>query len=381
MHTRATVNWDDLRFFLAVARNRSAKLAAKSLLVNQSTVHRRIDELEARVGHQLAIRSSTGYRLSELGQDVYKYATRMEKVADAFERHVWAWGQEYVWTLRVTCPEALATLLARSGLIERFNAKYPDIRVEFVMSDKVVNLAKGEADVAIRGLPTADKALFGRKIADTRWAIYGSRSYADGHKRIKAIHDINDHDVVTFGDALRNHPTNRWLHSVAPSSRIAARADSLFALLMAAKSGVGLAPIPIIIGDAEPDLVRLIGPIPDLSTPYLFADASRHAKDAPCAGILRFLCWGIAEPSTNNCWPQQPTSTPEGKKGDFIENLWSSARRLLAHEYRYCAATECPLLTILRKLLAARSFEPARTATGRVLASGHWPTLRRSFAK
>ena len=103
---------------------------------------------------------------------------------------------------------------------------------------------------------------------DTRWAIYGSRSYAEGHKRIRAIHDINDHDVITFGDALRNHPTNRWLHSVAPSSRIAARADSLFALLMAAKSGVGLAPIPIIIGDAEPDLVRLIGPIPDLSTPF-----------------------------------------------------------------------------------------------------------------
>ena len=280
MHTRPAVNWDDFRFFLAVGRNRSTKAAAKSLRVNQSTVHRRLDELEGRLGQQLAIRSSTGYRLSELGQDVYKYATRMEKVADAFERHVWAWGQEYVGTVRVTCPEALAPRLARSGLIGRFNAKFPDIRVELVMSDKVVNLAKGEADVAIRGVSSADKALFGRKVADTRWAIYGSRSYADGHKRIRAIHDINDHDVVTFGDALRNHPTNRWLHSVAPSSRIAARADSLFALLMAAKSGVG-APIPIIIGDAEPDLVRLIGPIPDLSTPYLFADASRHAKSTP----------------------------------------------------------------------------------------------------
>jgi DNA-binding transcriptional LysR family regulator len=268
MHTRPAVNWDDFRFFLAVGRNRSTKAAAKSLRVNQSTVHRRLDELEGRLGQQLAIRSSTGYRLSELGQDVFKYATRMEKLADSFERHVWAWGQEYVGTVRVTCPEALAPRLARSGLIGRFNAKFPDIRVELVMSDKVVNLAKGEADVAIRGLSSADKALFGRKIADTRWAIYGSPSYAEGHKRIRAIRDINDHDVVTFGDALRNHPTNRWLHSVAPSCRIAARADSLFALLMAAKSGVGLAPIPIIIGDAEPELVRLIGPIPDLSTPF-----------------------------------------------------------------------------------------------------------------
>jgi DNA-binding transcriptional LysR family regulator len=268
MHTRATVNWDDLRFFLAVARNRSAKAAAKSLLVNQSTVHRRLDELEGRLGQQLAIRGPTGYRLSELGQDVCKHAARMEKAADAFERRVSAWGQQYVGTVRATCPEALAPRLVRSGLIERFNAKYPDIRLELVMSDKVVDLAKGEADVAIRGLPTADQTLFGRKIADTRWAIYGSRSYAKGHERIKAIHDINQHDVVAFGGALSNHPTNRWLQSVAPRRRIAARADSLFALLMAAKSGVGLAPIPIIIGDAEPELIRLIGPIPDLSTPF-----------------------------------------------------------------------------------------------------------------
>jgi DNA-binding transcriptional LysR family regulator len=268
MHTRPAVNWDDFRFFLAVGRNRSTKAAAKSLRVNQSTVHRRLDELEGRLGQQLAIRSSTGYRLSELGQNVLKHAARMEKAADAFERRVSAWGQQYVGTVRATCPEALAPRLVRSGFIERFKAKYPDIRLEFVMSDKIVDLAKGEADVAIRGLPTADQALFGRKIADTRWAIYASRSYAKCHEHIRAIDDINQHDVVSFGGALRNHPTNRWLQSVAPRRRIAARADSLFALLMAAKSGVGLAPIPCIIGDAEPDLIRLIGPIPDLSTPF-----------------------------------------------------------------------------------------------------------------
>jgi DNA-binding transcriptional LysR family regulator len=268
MHTRAAVNWDDIRFFLAVARNRSAKAAARSLLVNQSTVHRRLNELEERLGHRLAIRSSTGYQLSELGQAVFKNAARMEKAADAFERRISAWGQQYVGTVKATCPEALAPRLVRSGLIERFNAKYPDIRVELVMSDKFLDLAKGEADVAIRGLPSADHTLFGRKIGDTRWAVYGSRSYAKDHERIRAIDDINQHDTVMFGGTLRNHPTNRWLQSVAPARRIVARADSLFALLMAIKSGVGLAPLPVIIGDVEPELVRLLGPIPDLSTPF-----------------------------------------------------------------------------------------------------------------
>src|SRR5580704_2965228 len=280
MQTQAAVNWDDLRFFLAIARNRSVKAAAKSLLVNQSTVHRRLDELEKRIGHQLAIRSSTGYRLSELGKDLIKHAARMEKAADALERCVSAWDQQYTGTVRATCPEALAPRLVRSGLIERFNARYPDIRIEFVMSDQSVDLAKGEADVAIRGLPSADHNLFGRKIADTSWAIYASRSYARAHERIKSIDDLGQHGIVAFGGALRNHPTNRWLQSVAPNRRIAARADSLFALLMAAKSGVGLAPIPVIIGDAEPDLVRLIRPVPDLSTP-LYLLMHRDMRNTP----------------------------------------------------------------------------------------------------
>jgi DNA-binding transcriptional LysR family regulator len=268
MHTRAALNWDDLRFFLAVARNGSAKAAAKSLRVNQSTVHRRLDELEDKLGQQLATRSSTGYRLSELGHDVLKQAARIEKEVEAFERRVSAWGQQYVGIVRATCPEALAPRLIRSGLIQRFNAKYPDIRVEFVMSDKILNLGKGEADIAIRGLPSAENALFGRKIADTRWAVYASRSYVKCHGRIKAPKDIDQHHIISFGGALAGHPTVRWLRSVAPRARIAARADSMFALLMAVKSGVGLAPIPVIIGDAAPDLVRLIGPIPDLSTPF-----------------------------------------------------------------------------------------------------------------
>jgi DNA-binding transcriptional LysR family regulator len=182
--------------------------------------------------------------------------------------------------VKVTCPEAIAPRLVRSGLIERFNLKYPHLRVEFIMSDKVLNLGKGEADIAIRALPSADKTLFGRKIADTRWAIYASRLYVKRHGRIRALRDIDEHAVVVFDGPLRNHPTVRWLQSVAPSARIAARADSLFALLMAAKSGAGLAPIPIIIGEAESDLIRVLGPMTDLSTP-LYLLMHRDMRQTP----------------------------------------------------------------------------------------------------
>src|SRR5262249_61649539 len=81
-------NWDDLRYFLAVARHGSTLAAAKALKVNQSTVHRRLDELEKRLGRQLVVRQPTGYKLTELGQDLLTYGERVEETVRSFERRL-----------------------------------------------------------------------------------------------------------------------------------------------------------------------------------------------------------------------------------------------------------------------------------------------------
>ena len=81
-------DWNDLRHFLAVARYGSTLAAAKALNVNQSTVHRRLDELEKRLGRQLVVRQPTGYRLTELGQDMLTYVERVEEAVQSFERRL-----------------------------------------------------------------------------------------------------------------------------------------------------------------------------------------------------------------------------------------------------------------------------------------------------
>jgi DNA-binding transcriptional LysR family regulator len=261
-------DWNDLRHFLAVARHGSTISAAKALGLSQSTVQRRVEELERRIGRQLVIRQPTGYRLTELGNDLKAYAERVEEAVTAFERRVAATDSELSGTIRVTCPDALGARLVHSQLIERFHARHPSLRVELVMGDRIVDLAKGEADVAFRALDPTDGALFGRKLSPSPWAVYASEAYKERHGGIERIEDIGRHAVILFDGNMRNHPAAQWMQTAALNATVAARGSNLPSLLLAIKSGAGIGALPIVVGDQESGLVRLFGPIPNLPTDF-----------------------------------------------------------------------------------------------------------------
>jgi DNA-binding transcriptional LysR family regulator len=258
-------DWNDLRYFLAVARHRSTLAAARALKLNQSTVQRRLTELERRIGRKLVKRHPTGYRLTELGQEMLLYAEHVEQAVLAFEQHLEAAKREAVGVIRVTCPEPLVYRITQSSLLERFHARHPKLRVEFVMSDKYLDLAKGEADVALRSGDTDDGELVGRKIADSIWAVYASRKYIERHGKPERVEDLDHHRLIGFDEAMANHRAAKWLRQVAPNAKMVARNNSVLGLVYAVKSGVGVAPLPTALGDAEEDLVRVLGPIPELA--------------------------------------------------------------------------------------------------------------------
>jgi DNA-binding transcriptional LysR family regulator len=266
--TAIMFDWNDIKYFLAVARCGSTLAAAKSLDVNQSTVHRRIQELETELACELMTRHPTGYRLTELGEYIRAYAERLEAAATDFERAVSAQSSETRGTVKVTCPEALGARLIGARLIDKFNARYPDVRIEFVMSDKIIELGTGEADIAIRAKRPVETTLVGRKIADSPWAVYASRSYVARHGSINDPTQIDGHSVVMFSGALSDHHAARWIKSVAPNAHVAARANSLAALLPSVRSGAGIAPMPTIVGENERDFVRVLDLGPEMATPF-----------------------------------------------------------------------------------------------------------------
>ena len=122
-------DWNDLRYFLAIAREGSTLSAAKALGVSQPTVQRRLTALEDHVERRLVEHHRTGYRLTELGKTVFPHAEDVERSVLAFQRQLISAGKELSGTLRVTCPEGMASRLL-APLIESFRAKYPELRVE-----------------------------------------------------------------------------------------------------------------------------------------------------------------------------------------------------------------------------------------------------------
>lgn len=258
-------DWNDLRHLLAVAEHGSTLAAARALRVDQSTVQRRLAELERCLGLPLVRRESAGYRLTELGQALLPRARQVAEAVAALEQQVEAERRATVGVVRLTCPEPIVARLGASGLIERFQQRYPGLRVEFVMSDRYVDLARGEADVALRSGDTDDGALVGRKIGDSLWAVYASAAYVERCGRPAAIEDLAAHTLVGFEAGMAAHRASRWLAEVAPQAPIVARSHSVLGLLGSVKAGLGLAPLPTAIADAEPGLVRVLGPVPALT--------------------------------------------------------------------------------------------------------------------
>jgi DNA-binding transcriptional LysR family regulator len=180
----------------------------------------------------------------------------------AFERDLAARDKGLTGTLRLTCGSGVAACLRRTPLIDAFHARYPGLRVELVVSDRVLDLAKGEADIAIRvairdGEPK-DEALVRRKIADVSWFVYASRGYLERYRWPDGPGGLKGHLVIGCDGPIADYPGARWQRSVANQATVATRCDEWQALILAVKTGAGLAALPSFQGENETDLVRVI---------------------------------------------------------------------------------------------------------------------------
>jgi DNA-binding transcriptional LysR family regulator len=261
-------DWNDLRYFLAVARYGSTLAAAKALGLSQSTVHRRLMALEQRLGRPLVKRRSNGYQLTKLGAEMLPYAEGIEASVANFERHFVSRDPTRVGRIRVSCPASAAHRLMAVRLLDKFHTRYPGLRAEFVMTEEFFDLAQGEVELAIwQGAPK-DPTLIARRIADVPWAVFASRTYVELHGRPLEPEDIANHSIIEFDGPMKGHAAALWLRSAAPGAAIAARGNSVSEIMLAIKSGVGLAPLPIPFAARESDLVMVLKSRPELKFPF-----------------------------------------------------------------------------------------------------------------
>lgn len=244
------LQWDDVRYFLQLAREGSLSGAARKLGVEHSTVARRVEALEQTLGVRLFDRLPRGWSLTPEGETLVEHANRVDHEAQAFSRV--ALG---VSTLQGTVRVSAPPVLAGHFLVPRLAGMHDtwlNIDLEFIGESRNANLARGEADLAIRlSRPTAP-GLATRCIGAMEYGLYATRDYV---KRPPATWEFLGYD-----NSLEQAPQQQWLNKVAGERRFVLRSNDLWALLNAARAGLGIAILPHFLATNDASLTMLAEP-------------------------------------------------------------------------------------------------------------------------
>ena len=249
--------WSDLEIFLAIAHRGTLAAAADALRVDASTVHRRVGKLEAAMRAKLFVRSPRGYALTEVGQDLHTHALAMEEQAAAAFRKVVARDEKPIGTLRIATVDDLA-VYTLPPIIAAFRKQHPNITLEVDVRESLVDLAKHEADVALRfGLKPSVGEVVVRRLVCANLALYASRDYLKRHGRPKTLEDLADHAIVRGNPVLAAHPMEAILERYGDRAKIALRTRSLCVRVAAIRAGVGIGFAPLYSAARDKALVRL----------------------------------------------------------------------------------------------------------------------------
>jgi len=252
----STMNWDDIRLFLALARHGSARQAAEALAVSHTTVSRRAEQLEEDLGTRLFDRDVNGYRLTGAGETMLTSAVKAEEALLAAERQLQGHDAQLSGEIRLTTSDIIAEYLLIDDLVD-FTRGYPEIDLNILISYDVFDLARREADVAIRFMGqgrTPPDDLVGRRLVRATSCYYATPQYLAEHDPRKpgsGARWVGWNDDERFPDWVRESPF--------PDVPAYGKFNNGMLQAAAARKGMGISVLPTFVGDATAELQRIPG--------------------------------------------------------------------------------------------------------------------------
>ena len=254
MHsTASSMNWDDLRYFLAVSRNGSISGAARQLGVQHSTVSRRMRQLEEKLGARLLERKKGAYELTPAGENVKQSAAKMEYEILGVDGALFGKDTELVGPLRVTAINNMASSVLMP-MFASFSEMHPQVELHVIVSNHDASLSQREADIAIRLTNTPTDTLIGKKVVTVASTIYGSRSYLEQHRKQGGEPKWIGVECCGFHKAWTKQSCGGQPHHFI--------SDDTLLTLAAIREGLGVSFLPCFMGDEDPVLERYCDPDP-----------------------------------------------------------------------------------------------------------------------
>jgi len=248
--------WDDYRLVLAIARARGLPGAAANLKVTLSTVFRRLERIEDKLGTRLFDRLRGSYEPTDTGVELIRAAERMEYEALNADRIISGRDQKLTGVLRITATDALAiSFLARH--LPAFHTVHPRINVEILSDDHLLSLAGREADLALRPKRPEEETLVARKIATIRWGIYASKETSRSVGKIQNLASLSGLGFVNWIGG----PASKWFDEVIPHSIESISSSSLIINAELAAQSDLLVPLPCLLGSQWRNLRPVMTPL------------------------------------------------------------------------------------------------------------------------
>ncbi|HET8848491.1 MAG TPA: LysR family transcriptional regulator [Marinobacter sp.] len=254
------MDWDYLRYIRALAIGGTLAKAGELLGVHQTTVLRRLDQMEEALGIQFFERNPSGLQLTTLGEMAFREAERLATDMENLERKLRGSDSAPVGKVRVAAEDTLVNLLLAPVLADLVQA-FPDIELEVLTDNDVANLSHREADLTLRPENKPQATLEGERIASIESAVYGAARYCRRHRNM----DVENHpEACTWilpDDSFSHLATGRWYRKHLKQVTSTVRCNSLQSMLALARSGAGLAVLPCYAGEAMKELRRLTSPL------------------------------------------------------------------------------------------------------------------------
>ena len=282
------MDWDDYRYFLAIARAGSLTAAGRVLGVSQPTVSRRLETMEARLKVRLFDRTQRGYEMTPAAMDMYETVERVGEDLSDIERKVFGKDLRLTGTLRVTCTETLLNGYL-APYLWRFLDRHPGMEFGVICTDTQLNLSRRDADVAIRFTGRPPETLVGRRLAKTAFAVYA------GNGETINLWDCSNLEACEWIGWHDDFYNRMLITNAFPKARIKHRVDSMAAVQSMVRHGLGIAVLPCYTADRDTGLRRVVPTLLSEGTPDLWV---LHHSDVRSVSRVSLFAEFIADAIT-----------------------------------------------------------------------------------
>lgn len=251
------MKWDDLRFFLALARTRTLAGAAGQLGVDATTVGRRLDRLAASLNSTLFEPGATGFALTASGDTLMRHAEEVERSIMAASGALTGERSRLAGTVRISLSEGFASWVVAPGLAS-FSARHPDIRLEIATTNGFLNPSRREADLAVMLARPAKGPLVSRKLTDYGLSLYAARDYITQNGTPASKADLRDHPLIGYIPDFIYAEELRYLAEIDDNLAPSLSSSSINVQHAMTRAGAGIAVLPDFIGQHDPQLQCLL---------------------------------------------------------------------------------------------------------------------------